>query len=53
LWFLGAVSLGSGGAAAEYAVLSKQFFFEKKNQKTFVYCGQHHSSQFGEPEGRN
>jgi hypothetical protein len=38
---LGAVSAGAGWVVTEYKVLRKQFFFEKKNQKTFIYQGQH------------
>jgi hypothetical protein len=31
----------------------KQFFFEKKNQKTFVCCGRHVIGHFELPAGRN
>jgi len=31
----------------------KQFFFEKKNQKTFIHRGQHRLGQFGTTAGRS
>jgi hypothetical protein len=37
----------------EPAEEGKQFFFEKKNQKTFVDCGWHRIGPFEPPAGRN
>jgi hypothetical protein len=31
----------------------KQFFFEKKNQKTFIYFGRQHIGPFEPDAGRN
>jgi hypothetical protein len=45
-------SWGHNGAAGVRRELSKRFFFEKKKQKTFVYCGLWHLLRQGPTGGK-